>query len=92
MTGKGSSPIQGAFHTHPAAIQNMRIYHGRADIAVPEQFLHRANVVSVFQQVCREAVSKRMAVARLGNPGTANRTCPSPKLIRSALHSSVTFR
>jgi hypothetical protein len=37
-------PVHGALHTQPAAIQHVRVDHGRADIGVTEQFLDGADV------------------------------------------------
>jgi hypothetical protein len=51
----------------------MRVDHRRADVAVPEQRLNRANVVAVFQEMSREGMAEGMAGRRLGDPGGPNR-------------------
>src|SRR6185437_8367101 len=49
-----------------AAIQYVRVEHGRAHIAVAKQFLNRANVVARLEQMRREAVPERVARDTLG--------------------------
>jgi hypothetical protein len=55
-----------------AAIENMGIYHGRAHVAVAEQFLDGPDVVAILQQVSREAVTKGMAACTFGEPACLN--------------------
>ena len=43
-----------------ATIEHVGVDHGGFDILVPKQFLYRANIVAVFEEVCGEAVSKNM--------------------------------
>ena len=43
----------------------MRVDHSRTDVLVPQEFLHRPNIVTILQQVRREAMSERMATAAL---------------------------
>ena len=38
----------------------MRVDHRRADVVVPEELLHRTDVVAVFQQVRRERMPERV--------------------------------
>jgi len=59
MTGCGS--IERAADIQAGPIQNVRVKHGRGDILVTEQLLHGPNVVSVFQQMRRKAVSESVA-------------------------------
>jgi len=40
----------------------MRIDHGRADVLVPQEFLHRPNIVTILQQVCGKAVPERFDI------------------------------
>lgn len=40
--------IQRTHHPAPALIQHMGIDHGRGHIAVAEQFLYRANIVTLL--------------------------------------------
>ncbi len=53
--GSSESNIVGrAADRETAPIQHMRVDHGRAQIAMAEQLLHRADVVTRFQQVRRK--------------------------------------
>ena len=45
----------------------MGINHRRFHVLVPEQFLHRADIVAVFQEVGGEAMAEGMATGRLVN-------------------------
>jgi len=47
----------------------MGIDHGGLDVAVPQQFLHRPDVVAVLKQVRRKRVAKGVTADGLGNPG-----------------------
>ena len=38
----------------PAAVQDVRGLHRRADVRVAEQFLHRTDIVAIDQQVGRK--------------------------------------
>lgn len=49
----------------------MGVNHRGADVAVAEQFLHRANIVTVLQQVGREGVAQGMAPRMRGEPSLA---------------------
>jgi hypothetical protein len=42
----------------------MRVNHRRAQLLVTKQFLHGANVISIFEQVRRERVPKRVTGGR----------------------------
>jgi hypothetical protein len=46
--------ISGTPDAQRTAIQDVRVNHGRADIRVAEQFLHRSNVIPVFEQMRRK--------------------------------------
>lgn len=63
MAGSGSIKRAADMQTRP--IQDVGVKHGRGDILVPQQFLHRSNVVSVFEQMRREAVSKSVTTGCL---------------------------
>jgi Transposase IS116/IS110/IS902 family len=41
--------IERAAHPSPTALQHMRVDHGRTDVLVPHEFLHRPNIVTVLQ-------------------------------------------
>ena len=46
-----------------APVQDMGIDHCRSHILVTQKLLYGANVITIFQQVGREAVSKRMTAS-----------------------------
>ena len=46
--------ISGTPDAQRTAIQDVRVDHGRADIRVAEQFLHRSNVIPIFEQMRRK--------------------------------------
>ena len=41
--------IERAAHPSPAALQDMYVDHGRTDVLVSQEFLHRPNIVIVLQ-------------------------------------------
>jgi hypothetical protein len=45
----------------PAPIQDMSIDHHCANLIVPQQFLNRSNIISLFQQMRGKRMTKRMA-------------------------------
>ena len=53
---RGEDPVAGAAHRGRATVEDVRMDHRRGDVAVPEEFLNRADVVPVFEQVGRERV------------------------------------
>ena len=53
--------IQRASHSASAAIEDVGIDHCGIEIFVPEQFLNCPDVVTRFQQVSSEAMTKRVA-------------------------------
>ncbi len=67
LTSQASS-IQGAAHRMATPIQHMRIDLRRADILVPQQFLHSTDVVTTFKQMRGEGMAQGMAAGRLGYP------------------------
>ena len=62
--------IERAAHALAAALQYMRRDHGCTDILVPQEFLHGTNIIAIFQEVCGEAVSERVAAPAFVNAGT----------------------
>ncbi len=50
-----------ASERQPPAVQEMGVNHRRADVFVAEEFLHRADVVTVGQQVGCKRMAKRVA-------------------------------
>ena len=69
-----------ASDTFAASIQDVCVDHGRSHIGVAQQFLYRANVVTVFKQVRRERMPQRMTARRFGHPGF------EPGLLHRLLH------
>jgi hypothetical protein len=70
-------PPPGSAHRR-ASVQDVRVDHGRGDIAVPQQFLNRADVVPVLQKMGGEGVTERVwpdALSR-GHPAALP---PSPR-------------
>ena len=53
--------VQGASHASAAASQDVSVDHRRADVFMPEKILNSSDVVSVFKQMCRKAVTEGMA-------------------------------
>jgi hypothetical protein len=49
--------IERAAHALATALQHMCIEHSSPDVLVSQEFLHRANVIAVFQKVDREAMT-----------------------------------
>src|SRR5574341_1333864 len=43
-----SARIERAAHPAPAALQHMRVDHSRTDVLMPQEFLHRPNVVAIL--------------------------------------------
>ena len=41
-------------------LQHVSINHGRTQIGMPEQFLHRPDIAATFQQMSRKAVTGRV--------------------------------
>ena len=49
----------------PTTIQDVRIYHGGADVGMSQQFLHRANIVARQKQI---VVASRPGIKRFPLP------------------------
>lgn len=56
-TGVWSQLVEGAPHPSRGLAPHVGVDHGRADIAVAEELLDRADVLAGFEQVGREAVA-----------------------------------
>ncbi len=63
-----------------AAIQNVRVNHGRTNVAVPQKFLNGSNVIAIRQQM----VSKRMPECMAGYP--FGQSCLPHCLSHGSLH------
>jgi hypothetical protein len=55
-------------YTFSTPIQHVRVDHGRSDVCVTQQLLHRTDVVAVFQQMGGKRMTERMATGRFGDP------------------------
>ena len=49
-------PVGGGANGAGTAIEHVRVDHGRADVLVSEEMLHRPNVVAVLKQVSHSAI------------------------------------
>jgi hypothetical protein len=47
-------------HTPASAVEDVGINHRRGNVLVPEQFLHRADVIAGLQQVCGKRMPQSM--------------------------------
>ena len=54
----GSGNIGRADDAQAAPVEDMGVPLGRSDVAMPEQFLNRADIIAAFQKVSGEAVAK----------------------------------
>jgi hypothetical protein len=57
-----SARIERAAYPSPAVPQHVRVDHGRTDVLVPQEFLHRPNIVPVLQQMRGKAVPERFDI------------------------------
>ena len=60
-----------AVYPVPSAVQPMGIDHCCTDILVAQQFLNRADIVPIFQEVRGKGMPQGVATDRLVNPGFA---------------------
>jgi len=63
-----SELIQWTQYAPAAFIQHMGINHCCGNIAMPQQFLHRADVIARFQQMRRKRMPQGMRRGRFGKP------------------------
>jgi hypothetical protein len=70
--GAWEEVVEGAADAEAAAIEDVGVDHGGADVGMTEQLLDRADVVAPFEEVRREAVTQGMAA---GGFGEACRLC-----------------
>ena len=59
--------VHRAQHPSPAPVQDMGVDHRGTHVRVTQEFLHRSNVVTRFQQVGRKRVAQGMAGGPLGD-------------------------
>jgi hypothetical protein len=73
-----SQPIGRTADAPPPAVEHMRVEDRRLDVVMPEQLLHRANVISVLEQVRRKRMPKRVARRALAYPRPDDRVSYGP--------------
>src|SRR5450756_2850886 len=61
-----------------AAVEHVRVDHGRADVLVTKQFLDGADVVARLEQVGREGVAQGVAARVLDDAGAPHRFLHGP--------------
>jgi hypothetical protein len=49
--------VEWAADSPAAALQHVRVEHGGTDVLVSQEFLHRADIVAIFQQMCGEGMA-----------------------------------
>jgi hypothetical protein len=59
--------VERAIHASTALVQHVRVNHRRAHVFMPQQFLDRADIVAVFQQVRGERMTQGMRRGALDN-------------------------
>jgi len=75
--------VQRAANGQGASIEDVSINHRRFHILVSEQFLHRADIIAVLQQVGGEAVAESVAGDALVSPRLTGRSLD--RLLQAAL-------
>lgn len=70
---ESAQPRQRAFDPQRPLVHHVRIDHGDSNIFVAKQLLNGSDVISVFQQVCCEAVPQAMTAAVLVDTGCGYR-------------------
>ena len=65
--------VDGASDGTAAFVQDVRVNHCRWNVLMPEELLHRADVVTVRKEVGCKAVPKAMTANRLMDTGKSNR-------------------
>ncbi len=64
-----SETVSRAVDTLSPSIEHMRIDHGRTDILVPEEFLHRPNIIAVFKQMGGERMPEGVTAKHMEAEG-----------------------
>ena len=71
-------PIRGALDARRSAIEDVGVNLGGGYVPVPEELLHGADVVAVFQQVGGEGVAEGVGAGSLGDAGMPDRVSDRP--------------
>jgi hypothetical protein len=75
--------VQRTAHAQPASIQHVCIHHGGVHIFVPEEFLHRPDVIALLQQMRGKTVSEGLATDVFVEPHRTS--CLTHSLLQSTL-------
>ncbi len=65
--------VEGAPDAPAAPVQDVRVYHCRPHVPVPEQLLDRSDVVARFKKVSRKTVTQCVRTCGFGDLPLANR-------------------
>ena len=65
---RGLQKVHRALHAPAATVEDMSVDHGGLHALVPEELLHRPDVVAVYQQVRGEGVAQSVAGRQLHQP------------------------
>src|SRR5207253_1741380 len=65
--------VRRAAYTQTPTVQYMRVDHGRAQVAMPQQLLHRPDVGTRLEEMSSERMAKRVTGRALRDPRTAYR-------------------
>ena len=61
--------IERTAHTHSSTVEHMRVQHRGGHVAMPQQFLHGADIISRLQQMRRERMAEGVARRSLADAG-----------------------
>jgi hypothetical protein len=83
LAANRSQPVGWASYAKATPVQDVRIDHRRAYIGMPQQLLHRADVIPALQQVCGERMPEDMTAHPLRH------ACPTRSLRDGSLHDGL---
>jgi hypothetical protein len=63
-----SEAVHGAVNSLPTLVEHVTINHRRLYVPIPEQFLGRADVLTICHQVRGEQMGQHLAAGRLRQP------------------------
>ena len=88
--GPRSRIVQGDVHRVGAVGHDMGVDHGRFEVLVAQQFLHRADVVAGLEQVRGEGMAEGVRRDPLGRPHQAGSSAsPPPETTRAARNTRL---
>ncbi len=68
--------VQRTAHADPRLVENVSVNHSRGHVLVTQQLLHCSDVITVFEEVRRKGMPKRVTTRWLIDSGLANRRAP----------------